>query len=106
LRRYGPGEHRQADRIEPQEIAVSGLRDVRREGHGDRGERTGDEIGRLADPEDGQAEQHVPQRSAADARRRAQHDEADHVHPLPRRNERAGEAKAIIPSQSRTAVAV
>src|SRR4051812_30476773 len=83
------GNQREADRIEPEEMAVAGLRDVRREEHGERDERAGDEISRLADQEARQSEQQVPQRPAADARRRAEHDEADHVHALARRDKRA-----------------
>jgi hypothetical protein len=82
-------EDRQADRIQPEKVSVSRFGNVRGEEAKHRNERTGDQVGWLADPEHRQPQQHVPQAPPADARDGTQHDETDDVHLLARGNQNA-----------------
>ena len=83
------GKNTKAERVEPEQKLVAGLRDVSREEHNAGDCHARDQISGLVDPEYGiRSEQNVPKRSAANSCHRSQQHESDDVHLLARGHKR------------------
>ena len=88
------GENTKAERIEPEQKLVAGLRNVSREEHHAGDHHARDQISGRVDPEYRvRTKQNLPKRSAANSCHRSQQHESDDVHLLARGHERPGDGE-------------